>query len=157
MAVDLEALRMRLLVVACISCLAALALNGVAEAQTTGSPEPVALDAASAPPHRIAPRLASHPAVVGIHDPTCEPVYPEISTKLHRDTVTRLRLMISSEGRITDAVVLVPSGTQPYHVAIDDAVLAAIVKCPVQRHASGYDGQPLESTLDVDYKLHWEH
>jgi TonB family protein len=133
------------------ACVPGLSLPCVAAAQS-----PEAADIAASEPHRIAPRLASHPAAVAANDRGCEPQYPDMPTNLHHDSNVRLRLEISTDGRITDAAILAPSGPDGYDAEIDRAVLAAIVRCPVARRAADYRWEPTVSTLDIDYRLHWE-
>ncbi len=114
------------------------------------APEP-RLQAPAAPPApAAAPAVVARPATIDASDPSCKPDYPAAAQRAGATGVSHIRFSIDANGKVTNAVIIQPSGPTREHRLMDAAAKAALSTCPF--HA-GIDstGKPIGTDKDVEY------
>jgi protein TonB len=103
-----------------------------------------------APPAPPAPSITARPASINANDPACKPDYPSAAQRANAEGVTRIRFTVDAAGKVTNAVILKPSGGTREHRLLDAAAKAALSTCPF-RPGVDATGKPIGTDTDVEY------
>ena len=92
----------------------------------------------------------AHPATFAKDDPTCRAEYPPEARAARAQGVSVLWFRVDARGRIVESHVAHPSGPLPENAMLDQAALAALVRCPI---TPGFDegGRPIETVVQVEH------
>ena len=130
------------------SCGAALAQ---ASSAASGA-EAAALAPSGAQPARIPEQKAAHSPHAASTDPPCRPNYPAAAGRARAVGVTRVRGLVSAEGKLVDVEILHSAGTTPEHQLLDDETLRVVRACS---YVPGTDEQGGAVRSTFDWTLTW--
>ena len=82
--------------------------------------------------------------------PSCRPDYPDAALRARAMGQTRVRVVVTADGTVTDSEIIQESGLTREHHLLDVAVQLSLAKCPV-KPALAKDGTPTTSAIEMTY------
>jgi protein TonB len=105
----------------------------------------------AAPPAPVAaPAVAARPGHIDANDPSCRPEYPAAAARAGATGITKIRLTVDANGKVSGAEVVGSSGPARENRMLDNAAKAAFSSCRAVP-AIDASGHPIASTFVAEY------